>query len=87
MPRTWKDWLNGAEQTENRKGWRSDLTKRINIDPDTFPGWCLRNECSVDREGRQKGSRHGHEILEPELKFRSCSLLLSLATKRTFGQV
>lgn len=54
MPRLWKDWLKGAEETENRIKMSGQLTERINIDPDTFPDWCARNECSVDRHGRHK---------------------------------
>lgn len=54
MPRTWKQWFNSAEKMEKRAQADGHITERIYIDPDTFPDWCRREGCGVNREGRSK---------------------------------
>ncbi len=54
MPRSWKEWLKGAEQTEQRAKALGQATERVYIDPDTFPDWCRHAGVGVDREGRHK---------------------------------
>jgi hypothetical protein len=54
MPRTWKEWLEGAEKMEKQVKAQGQNTERVYIDPDTFPDWCRREGVGVDREGRHK---------------------------------
>jgi len=54
MPRTWKEWLKGAEKAEKRLQNEGHMTERVYIDPDTFLGWCAENETTVDTKGRNK---------------------------------
>jgi hypothetical protein len=52
MSSTWEEWLEGAEKMEKRAQTEGHITERVYIDPDTFPDWCVRNNTSVDRDGR-----------------------------------
>jgi hypothetical protein len=54
MPRTWKEWLEGAEKMEKQVKAQGQNTERVYIDPDTFPDWCRREGVGVNREGRHK---------------------------------
>jgi len=54
MPSKWKDWLNGAEEFEQKAIQSGKIVERINIDPNTFPDWCKKNGVGVNRQGRQK---------------------------------
>jgi hypothetical protein len=54
MPSTWKEWLKGAEQMEERAKGQGQTTERVYIDPDTFPDWCRREGVGVNREGCHK---------------------------------
>jgi hypothetical protein len=54
MPRTWKEWHEGAEKMEKQVKAQGQNTERVYIDPDTFPDWCRREGVGVNREGRHK---------------------------------
>jgi hypothetical protein len=54
MPSTWKGWLKGAEQLEERAKAQGQTAERVYVDPDTFPEWCRREGVGVNREGRHK---------------------------------
>jgi hypothetical protein len=54
LPRVWKEWLQGAEQMEERTKAAGHAVERVYIDPDTFPDWCRREGVGVNREGRDK---------------------------------
>jgi hypothetical protein len=54
LPRAWKEWLQGAEQMEERTKAAGHAVERVYIDPDTFPDWCRREGVGVNREGRDK---------------------------------
>lgn len=51
MPRTWEEWLKGAEAMEKRVKAQRQIVERIYIDPDTFPDWCASQNVTVDRQG------------------------------------
>jgi hypothetical protein len=54
MPRSWKEWLKGAEEMEQSAKSSGYTVERVYIDPDTFPEWCGATGVSVDRNGRHR---------------------------------
>lgn len=52
MPTTWKEWLEGAEEMEERAKAQGVIVERVYFDPDTFPAWCAAQGVPVDRQGR-----------------------------------
>ena len=51
---SYQEWLEGAEEVEQRLRWDGHVVKRVHIDPKTFPGWCtlkgLRPNASARTE-------------------------------------
>jgi hypothetical protein len=54
MPRTWREWLERAEQMEQRAKAQGCNTVRIYIDPEGFADWCLREGKRANSDGRQR---------------------------------
>jgi hypothetical protein len=54
LPRTWKEWLKMAEETEKGLKAYGHVVMRVHLDPHTFPEWCAAHGTSPDREGRKK---------------------------------
>jgi hypothetical protein len=54
LPRTWKEWLKMAEETEKGLKAYGHVVMRVHLDPRTFPEWCAAHRTSPDREGRKK---------------------------------
>lgn len=53
MPRTWKEWLKIAEETERGLKAYGHVVMRVYINPNTFPGWCAAHGTSTGRDGRR----------------------------------
>ena len=54
MPGTWKEWLKMAEEMEQGLKAYGHVVMRVNIDPNTFSGWCAAHGTSPSREGRKR---------------------------------
>jgi len=54
LPRTWKEWLKIAEETENGLKAYGHVVMRVHLDPNTFPDWCAAHGVSPNGEGRKK---------------------------------
>ncbi len=54
MARTWKEWLQRAEKSEQEAKAAGQMTERVYIDPDTVADWCRREGVGVNREGRHR---------------------------------
>ena len=54
MPRTWKEWLQIAEEMERGLKAYGHVVMRVHIDPNTFADWCSANDTSPGGEGRKR---------------------------------
>jgi hypothetical protein len=52
LPPTFSQWRLAAEQAVKKYRREGFITIEVNIDPDTFPGWCAARGLNVDAKAR-----------------------------------
>lgn len=52
LPRTYRDWLQRAENVERAIQSHGQIAVRAVLDLDEFPGWCAAHGLNVDAKGR-----------------------------------
>jgi len=52
LHRTFDEWLRDAEIGRKRQEAKGVRVVCVDIDPDTFPGWCAANGKRVNAQGR-----------------------------------
>ncbi len=52
LPKTYKDWLEKAEEAAGKIQKSGDTVMKVFIDPVTFPEWCAQKGKKTDAEAR-----------------------------------
>ncbi len=70
LPASFKDWKELAERTEQQLAAQGMKTVRVDIDPTTFPGWCIENGFErIDKHARMAfGNAKALETLQHDIE-------------------
>jgi hypothetical protein len=66
LPATWAEFAKTAEDTEQHYIGGGAVVERVDIDPQTFPGWCTNHGYGVNASARHRFAdriakqRHGN---------------------------
>lgn len=52
LPDTWEEWFKRAKKVRDELRRKGHIVEQVNIDPDTFPGWCDSRGMNVDAKAR-----------------------------------
>jgi hypothetical protein len=65
FPEFYDEWLDSAEEDEQRAIARGVELVRIAVEPDAFSAWCKLKELCPDAATRKKYARHGALLGRP----------------------
>jgi len=65
FPKSFDDWLDGAEKSERALIERGYEVVRITVEPTTFSSWCVLKGIRPDATARRRYIRHGALIGRP----------------------
>jgi len=52
LPDTFDDWLKKAQDIADRIESRGSTVIKVDIDPETFPAWCMSRGLNIDSNAR-----------------------------------
>ena len=54
LPDTYKKWSKSANAGVEKLRAEGHIVEKVNIDPETFPSWCIANGMEVDANARMR---------------------------------